>query len=89
MSDSFPYEWIKKKWKEGFFVTSLATSSQQWAVVMSRTSGFVDQAVELDFQVGRAGMCADCGSLGGWININRRRCDLIWISALLWLPRSC
>ena len=50
VSDSFPYEWIKKKWKEGFFVTSLATSSQQWAVVMSRTAGFVDQAVELDFQ---------------------------------------
>ena len=50
VSDSFPYEWIKKKWKEGFFVTSLATSNQQWAVVMSRTSGFVDQAVELDFQ---------------------------------------
>ena len=31
-------------------MTSLATSNQQWAVVMSRTSGFVDQAVELDFQ---------------------------------------
>jgi hypothetical protein len=50
VSDSFPYEWIKKKWKEGFFVTSLATSSQQWAVVMSRNTGFVEQAVELDFQ---------------------------------------
>ena len=33
--------------------TSNAASSQQWAVVMSRTSGFVDQAVELDFQVRR------------------------------------
>lgn len=47
VSDSFPYEWIKKKWKEGFFVTAMATSSQQWAVVMSRTSGYLDQAVSV------------------------------------------
>ena len=47
VSDSFPYEWIKKKWKEGFFVTAMATSSQQWAVVMSRTSGYLDQSVSV------------------------------------------
>lgn len=47
VSDSFPYEWIKKKWREGFFVTAMATSSQQWAVVMSRTSGYLDQAVSV------------------------------------------
>lgn len=38
---AFPYEWIRKKWREGFHVTSLATAgknpgTQQWAVVMSR-----------------------------------------------------
>lgn len=50
VSDSFPYEWIKKKWKEGFYVTSMATSTSTWAVVMSKGSGFVSQCVELDFQ---------------------------------------
>ena len=50
MSDSFPFKWINKKWKEGFYVTSMATSHTRWAVVMSRNAGFVDQCVELDFQ---------------------------------------
>ena len=36
--------------KEGFYVTSMATASNRWAVVMSRNAGFVDQVVELDFQ---------------------------------------
>ena len=49
MSDSFPFKWINKKWKEGFYVTSMATSGTRWAVVMSRNAGFVDQCVELDF----------------------------------------
>ena len=44
MSDSFPFKWINKKWKEGFYVTSMATSHTRWAVVMSRNAGFVDQA---------------------------------------------
>lgn len=26
VSDSFPFKWINKKWKEGFFVTSMATA---------------------------------------------------------------
>ena len=26
VSEAFPYEWIKKKWREGFHVTSMATS---------------------------------------------------------------
>jgi hypothetical protein len=50
VSDSFPFKWINKKWKEGFYVTSMATSHTRWAVVMSRNAGFVDQCVELDFQ---------------------------------------
>lgn len=49
VSDSFPFKWINKKWKEGFYVTSMATSDTRWAVVMSRSAGFVDQCVELDF----------------------------------------
>jgi hypothetical protein len=44
VSDSFPFKWINKKWKEGFYVTSMATSHTRWAVVMSRNAGFVDQA---------------------------------------------
>jgi hypothetical protein len=41
VDNAFPYEWIRKKWREGFHVTSLATAGktpglQQWAVVMSR-----------------------------------------------------
>jgi len=50
VSDSFPFKWINKKWKEGFYVTSMATSQARWAVVMSRNAGFIDQCVELDFQ---------------------------------------
>ena len=44
VSDSFPFKWINKKWKEGFYVTSMATSHTRWAVVMSRNAGFIDQA---------------------------------------------
>ncbi len=43
MSDNFPYEWIKKKWREGFHVTAMATAASQWAVVMSRNAGYSDQ----------------------------------------------
>ena len=46
VSDSFPFKWINKKWKEGFYVTSMATSHTRWAVVMSRNAGFVDQCVD-------------------------------------------
>ncbi|MQL96819.1 hypothetical protein Taro_029498 [Colocasia esculenta] len=49
VSDSFPFKWINKKWREGFYVTSLATSGSRWGVVMSRNAGFSDQVVELDF----------------------------------------
>ncbi|KAL4387907.1 hypothetical protein GQ457_09G006320 [Hibiscus cannabinus] len=49
VSDSFPFKWINKKWREGFHVTSMATSDSRWAVVMSRGAGFIDQVVELDF----------------------------------------
>ena len=26
VSDAFPFEWIKKKWKEAFYITSMATA---------------------------------------------------------------
>jgi hypothetical protein len=47
VSDSFPFKWINKKWKEGFYVTSMATAGSRWAVVMSRNAGFTDQVHEL------------------------------------------
>ncbi|KAH9613297.1 hypothetical protein KSS87_016092, partial [Heliosperma pusillum] len=49
VSDAFPFKWINKKWREGFYVTSMATAGSRWAVVMSRGAGFSDQVVELDF----------------------------------------
>ncbi|OIV91214.1 hypothetical protein TanjilG_30436 [Lupinus angustifolius] len=49
VSDSFPFKWINKKWKEGFHVTSMATAGSRWGVVMSRNAGYSDQVVELDF----------------------------------------
>ncbi|OWM73420.1 casein kinase 1-like protein HD16 isoform X2 [Punica granatum] len=49
VSESFPFKWINKKWKEGFHVTSMATAGTRWGVVMSRNAGFSDQVVELDF----------------------------------------
>ena len=57
VSDSFPFKWINKKWKEGFYVTAMATAGSRWAVVMSRNAGFSDQvifspAVYLYFGVG-------------------------------------
>lgn len=47
VSDSFPFKWINKKWREGFFVTSMATAGTRWAVVMSRGAGFSDQVLLL------------------------------------------
>ncbi|KAK7260725.1 hypothetical protein RIF29_27002 [Crotalaria pallida] len=49
VSDSFPFKWINKKRKEGFYVTAMATAGSRWAIVMSRGAGFSDQVVELDF----------------------------------------
>ncbi|KAF3602458.1 hypothetical protein F2Q69_00039239, partial [Brassica cretica] len=49
VSDSFPFKWINKKWKEGFHVTSMTTAGSRWGVVMSRNSGYSEQVVELDF----------------------------------------
>ncbi|KAJ7513987.1 hypothetical protein O6H91_23G021800 [Diphasiastrum complanatum] len=49
VSDSFPFKWINKKWREGFNVTSMATAGSRWGVVMSRNAGYTDQVVELDF----------------------------------------
>ncbi|KAK6236802.1 hypothetical protein QUC31_020598 [Theobroma cacao] len=49
VSDSFPFKWIHKKWREGFYVTAMATAGSRWAIVMSRGAPFSDQVVELDF----------------------------------------
>ncbi|CAN4120231.1 unnamed protein product [Withania somnifera] len=49
ISESFPFKWINKKWKTGFYVTAMAIAGSRWAIVMSRGSGFSDQTVELDF----------------------------------------
>ncbi|XP_057968726.1 casein kinase 1-like protein HD16 [Malania oleifera] len=49
VSDVFPFKWINKKWKEGFFVTSMTTAGSRWGIVMSRNAGFSNQVVELDF----------------------------------------
>lgn len=49
VSESFPFKWINKKWREGFHVTSMATAGSRWGVVMSRNAGFSQQVVELDF----------------------------------------
>lgn len=43
VSDSFPFKWINKKWREGFYVTAMATAGSRWAIVMSRGAGFSDQ----------------------------------------------
>lgn len=43
VSDAFPFKWINKKWREGFYVTSMATAGSRWAVVMSRGAGYSDQ----------------------------------------------
>jgi len=45
VSDSFPFKWINKKWREGFYVTSMATSGPRWGVVMSRGAGYSDQVI--------------------------------------------
>ncbi|GAB2269372.1 Casein kinase 1-like protein hd16 [Dionaea muscipula] len=49
VSESFPYKWINKKWKEGFYVTCMATAGTRWGIVMSRGTPYSDQVVELDF----------------------------------------
>ncbi|CAL5388463.1 unnamed protein product [Camellia sinensis] len=43
VSGSFPFKWINKKWREGFYVTAMATAGSRWAIVMSRGAGFFDQ----------------------------------------------
>jgi hypothetical protein len=50
VSDSFPFKWINKKWREGFYVTSMATAGTRWGVVMSRNAGFSDQVKFLVMQ---------------------------------------
>lgn len=43
VSESFPFKWINKKWREGFYVTAMATAGTRWAIVMSRGAGFSEQ----------------------------------------------
>uniref|UniRef100_A0ACD5VL15 Uncharacterized protein n=1 Tax=Avena sativa TaxID=4498 RepID=A0ACD5VL15_AVESA len=49
VSETFPFKWINKKWRDRFYVTSMATAGNKWAIVMSRNAGFSEQVVELDF----------------------------------------
>lgn len=49
VSESFPFKWINKKWKEGFHVTSMTTAGNRWGVVMSRNSGYSEQ-VKFDYK---------------------------------------
>ncbi|XP_071684517.1 casein kinase 1-like protein HD16 isoform X2 [Lolium perenne] len=49
VSGTFPFKWINKKWRDGFYVTSMASAGNKWAVIMSRHAGFSRQVVELDF----------------------------------------
>lgn len=44
VTESFPFDWIAKRWKDGYYVTSMATAGRgRWAVVMSRGVGFSHQ----------------------------------------------
>ncbi|KAG5517673.1 hypothetical protein RHGRI_038158 [Rhododendron griersonianum] len=87
VSDSFPFKWINKKWKEGFYVTSMATSGSRWAVVMSRNAGFSNQVVELDFLYPSEGIhkrwdngyritstAATCDQTALILSVPRRKC---------------
>ncbi|GMP94946.1 hypothetical protein CsSME_00044193 [Camellia sinensis var. sinensis] len=56
VSNSFPFKWIRKKWREGFAVTAMATAGSTWAIVMSRGTGFYNQVVELDFHYPSEGL---------------------------------
>ena len=49
-SSPFPIKWISEKWRDGYYITSMAHFQTCWAIAMSKNSGFVDQIVELDFQ---------------------------------------
>jgi outer membrane protease len=42
VSNTFPYKWINKKWRDSFYVTSMTTTGSRWAVVVSHNAGFSD-----------------------------------------------
>ena len=92
VSDSFPFKWINKKWKEGFYVTSMATSHTRWAVVMSRNAGFVDQCVELDFQYPSEGIHRRWDAGGKALRVNSMIHSLgrwgVMCSPSIWLVHS-
>jgi hypothetical protein len=60
VSDSFPFKWINKKWKEGFYVTAMATAGSRWAVVMSRNSGF---SAQVRWRAQKAGLCFESSTI--------------------------
>ena len=47
VSKSMPFDWIEEKWKEGFYITALATFHTRCAVVVSQYADLVGQTVEL------------------------------------------
>lgn len=75
VSDTFPFEWIKKKWKEGFHVTSIATAGSQWAVVMSRGTSYLNQ-------VGTMTMATACICTLGLLQPAFSTCAQVWT---IWL----
>ena len=53
VATTFPSEWIRRKKRDGFYVTVMGCigsgSSYHWVVVVTSGTGFTGQAVELDF----------------------------------------
>eukprot|EP00747_Dinoflagellata_sp_TGD_P148131 gnl/TRDRNA2_/TRDRNA2_176882_c2_seq1.p1 gnl/TRDRNA2_/TRDRNA2_176882_c2~~gnl/TRDRNA2_/TRDRNA2_176882_c2_seq1.p1 ORF type:complete len:607 (-),score=-38.17 gnl/TRDRNA2_/TRDRNA2_176882_c2_seq1:73-1893(-) len=49
VSEKFPFSWVKERWKNGFFITSMAATDTHWAVIVSRNTRFKKQCIELDF----------------------------------------
>mmetsp|Transcript_11245 Transcript_11245/g.33757 ORF Transcript_11245/g.33757 Transcript_11245/m.33757 type:complete len:736 (+) Transcript_11245:214-2421(+) len=50
IANSLPFDWIRRKWSEGFKVTAAACNQGRWCVVMATTSLYTHQVVETDFQ---------------------------------------
>ena len=53
MAGTFPSEWIRRKQRDGFYVTVMGCigppTAYHWVVVVTSGTGFSGQAVELDF----------------------------------------
>ena len=72
VSDAFPFEWIKKKWKENFYITSMATAGVNpkpevalgtWLLLIStpKLLFFHSLLTQGDTPVTCVCSCLDCG----------------------------